>query len=97
MKLKKMFKYIKYLLFGVFTGLVFIGGYSIGENSQRKLLKMCLGVLYNQCGPSIEYAILLEKENAKLNKDVELLTENLLECTRNAPMLPHIRDNNDDF
>ena len=97
MKLKKILKYARFLLFGVFVSLVFIGGHSIGNKSERKILDACLGDLYNQCGITIEYALLLERENAKLSKDVELLTENLLECLRNVPMLPHIRDNNDDF
>jgi len=97
MKLKKMFKYIKYLLFGVFTGLAFIGGHYMGKVSEKEVLDACLNDLHNQCGLTIEYALLLERENAKLNKGIELLTENLLECIRNAPMLPHIRDNNDDF
>ena len=71
MKLKKMFKYIKYLLFGVFTGLVFIGGHSMGKVSEKEVLDACLNDLHNQCGLTIEYALLLERENTKLNKGIQ--------------------------
>ena len=96
MKLKNTFIRVRYFLLAAYTVLVFIGGHSIGQVSQEEVLTACLLDLNNQCGLTIDYALMLEKENAKLNKDVKLLTENLLDCVRNAPMLPHIRHNNDD-
>ena len=95
MKLKNVFIRVRYLLLAAYTVLVFIGGHSIGQVSQEEVLTACLLDLNNQCGLTIDYALMLERENAKLNKDVELLTENLLDCVRNAPRIPHIGQTTD--
>ena len=67
--------------------LSLVAGYSIGARD----IEGCINNLKNQCGPLYDQTQQLQKENESLKEQNKALVEDLLECWRTGPMLPHIR------
>ena len=63
----------------------------LGHNIGARDIEGCINNLKNQCGPLYDQTQQLQKENESLKEQNKALVEDLLECWRTGPMLPHIR------
>ena len=70
------------LVFSVFVVLTLphcFSGYSDFNDDKELAFKECLEEVSNNCKSTIEYAVLLEKENARLNRLIKMERE---KCTQ---------------